>query len=65
MIAISLLRLWVEVRCIRRGSTTYGAWVGAELSFENGRQLLLGEFDVNDRADNLNYFSFSHLEISS
>ncbi|MGR3566500.1 dTDP-4-dehydrorhamnose 3,5-epimerase [Pseudooceanicola sp.] len=24
---------------IRRGSPTYGHWVGAELSFENGRQL--------------------------
>ena len=24
---------------IRRGSPTYGQWVGAELSFENGRQL--------------------------
>ena len=24
----------------RKGSPTYGAWVGAELSFENGRQLL-------------------------
>ncbi|MBK1636856.1 dTDP-4-dehydrorhamnose 3,5-epimerase [Rhodovulum adriaticum] len=26
---------------IRRGSPTYGQWVGAELSFENGRQLLI------------------------
>jgi dTDP-4-dehydrorhamnose 3,5-epimerase len=26
---------------IRRGSPTYGKWVGAELSFENGRQLLV------------------------
>lgn len=26
---------------IRRGSPTYGQWVGEELSFENGRQLLI------------------------
>lgn len=26
---------------IRRGSPTYGQWVGEELSFENGRQLLV------------------------
>jgi dTDP-4-dehydrorhamnose 3,5-epimerase len=26
---------------IRRGSPTYGKWVGVELSFENGRQLLV------------------------
>ncbi len=26
---------------IRRGSPTYGQWVGYELSFENGRQLLI------------------------
>ena len=26
---------------IRRGSPTYGHWTGAELSFENGRQLLV------------------------
>ena len=26
---------------IRRGSPTYGQWTGAELSFENGRQLLV------------------------
>lgn len=26
---------------IRRGSPTYGAWVGEELSFENGKQLLI------------------------
>jgi dTDP-4-dehydrorhamnose 3,5-epimerase len=28
---------------IRRGSPTYGHWVGVELSFENGRQLLIPE----------------------
>ena len=26
---------------IRRGSSTYGQWVGEELSFENGKQLLI------------------------
>ena len=26
---------------IRRGSPSYGRWIGAELSFENGRQLLI------------------------
>ncbi len=26
---------------IRRGSPTYGQWVGAELSFENGQQILV------------------------
>lgn len=26
---------------IRRGSPTYGQWTGAELSYENGRQLLI------------------------
>jgi dTDP-4-dehydrorhamnose 3,5-epimerase len=26
---------------IRRGSPTYGQWIGAELSFDNGRQLLI------------------------
>lgn len=26
---------------IRRGSPTYGKWIGEELSFENGRQLLI------------------------
>ncbi|SDY47896.1 dTDP-4-dehydrorhamnose 3,5-epimerase [Jannaschia faecimaris] len=26
---------------IRRGSPTYGMWVGADLSFENGKQLLV------------------------
>ncbi|MCD1627539.1 dTDP-4-dehydrorhamnose 3,5-epimerase [Seohaeicola saemankumensis] len=28
---------------IRRGSPTYGQWFGVELSFENGRQLLVPE----------------------
>jgi dTDP-4-dehydrorhamnose 3,5-epimerase len=28
---------------IRRGSPTYGQWVGYELSFENGRQILIPE----------------------
>ncbi|MEM8654688.1 MAG: dTDP-4-dehydrorhamnose 3,5-epimerase [Pseudomonadota bacterium] len=28
---------------IRRGSPTYGQWIGAELSFDNGRQLLIPE----------------------
>ena len=28
---------------IRRGSPTYGAWVGYELSFDNGLQLLIPE----------------------
>ena len=28
---------------IRRGSPTFGRWTGAELSFENGRQLLIPE----------------------
>jgi len=28
---------------IRRGSPTYGQWVGTELSFENGRQMLVPE----------------------
>jgi dTDP-4-dehydrorhamnose 3,5-epimerase len=28
---------------IRRGSPTYGQWVGYELSFENGRQILVPE----------------------
>lgn len=28
---------------VRRGSPTYGDWVGVELSFENGKQLLVPE----------------------
>jgi dTDP-4-dehydrorhamnose 3,5-epimerase len=28
---------------IRRGSPTYGQWVGVELTFENGKQLLIPE----------------------
>ena len=28
---------------IRRGSPTYGHWIGLELSFENGKQLLIPE----------------------
>ena len=28
---------------IRKGSATYGQWVGVELSFDNGRQLLIPE----------------------
>ena len=28
---------------IRRGSPTYGRWVGVELSFDNGKQLLIPE----------------------
>lgn len=28
---------------VRKGSPSYGSWVGVELSFENGRQLLIPE----------------------
>ena len=34
-------RLWDVAVDARRGSPGYGRWVGAELSFENGRQLLV------------------------
>ncbi|MBZ8117573.1 dTDP-4-dehydrorhamnose 3,5-epimerase [Roseovarius sp. LXJ103] len=33
--------LWDVVVDIRRGSPTYGHWTGCDLSFENGRQLLV------------------------
>ncbi|TMV94127.1 dTDP-4-dehydrorhamnose 3,5-epimerase [Thioclava sp. BHET1] len=34
-------RLWDVAVDIRKGSPTYGQWFGTELSFENGRQLLV------------------------
>lgn len=36
-------RLFDVVVDIRKGSPTYGKWVGEELSFENGRQLMVPE----------------------
>lgn len=33
--------LWDVAVDIRKGSPTYGDWVGVELSFENGKQLLV------------------------
>jgi dTDP-4-dehydrorhamnose 3,5-epimerase len=36
-------RLWDVAVDIRRGSPSYGQWVGVELSFQNGRQLLVPE----------------------
>lgn len=34
-------RLWDVAVDVRQGSLTYGRWFGTELSFENGRQLLI------------------------
>jgi dTDP-4-dehydrorhamnose 3,5-epimerase len=34
-------RLWDAAVDIRKGSPTYGQWFGTELSFENGKQLLI------------------------
>ena len=36
-------RLWDVAVDIRKGSPTFGRWFGTELSFENGRQMLIPE----------------------